>query len=331
VIVARAFQVRTILLVATSVTTLASCRDALTDPVDARLARDHVNRILLLMELNSVKRNEIDWPTFKAAVQAEAADASHIGDTFGAIHTALALLEDNQAVYTAPREFGTSIRGSQVECTAPSFQQVTVPSDIGYARVSSFSGLAGAASGNAYATSLQNAIRGLDVPGLAGWIVDLRGSGGTSMWPMIAGLGPILGENVIGYDVDASGAERTWAYAGGVASLGSQGMQSVPAPYTLRSPDPRVAVLIDGLTSSAAEAAAIALKGRSTSRFFGTSTCGLSTFTATYTVDRGSLTLAVTTMADRNHQLYGGPVTPDETISEAQALIDRAIAWLREP
>ena len=40
-----------------------------------------------------------------------------------------------------------------------------------------------------------------DRPGLIGWIVDLRTDGGGNMWPMMAGLGPILGEGIMGWIV----------------------------------------------------------------------------------------------------------------------------------
>jgi hypothetical protein len=43
-----------------------------------------------------------------------------------------------------------------------------------------------------YAASLQNVLRSLDVPTTCGWIVDLRKNIGGNMWPMLAGLGPLL-------------------------------------------------------------------------------------------------------------------------------------------
>ena len=39
------------------------------------------------------------------------------------------------------------------------------------------------------------------VPDLLRWIVDLRGNYGGNIWPMIAGVGPVLGEGIIGWIV----------------------------------------------------------------------------------------------------------------------------------
>jgi C-terminal processing protease CtpA/Prc len=36
----------------------------------------------------------------------------------------------------------------------------------------------------------------MDQGNLAGWIVDLRNNGGGNMWPMLTGIGSILGEGV---------------------------------------------------------------------------------------------------------------------------------------
>ena len=49
---------------------------------------------------------------------------------------------------------------------------------------------------------IQDQIKIMDHPYNIGWIVDLRGNGGGNMWPMLAGIGPILGEGIAGYFID---------------------------------------------------------------------------------------------------------------------------------
>ncbi len=49
----------------------------------------------------------------------------------------------------------------------------------------------------AYATKLQGIIADLDKAHPAGWVVDLRGNVGGNMWPMLAGIGPVLGEGCL--------------------------------------------------------------------------------------------------------------------------------------
>jgi hypothetical protein len=280
------------------------------------------------MEANSINRRTIDWSAFRATVLAQAPDPAHIGDTFEAIRTALGLLDDNHSSYTAPPEYRTTIRNSRITCSAPIALQPNKPADIGYVRVTSFSGSAAAAA--TYATSLQNTIRTQDSSeDVAGWIVDLRGNSGGNMWPMIAGLGPILGEQTLGYFINPFGIESRWEYRGGLSILNGMTMVAVPSPYVLRSAEPKVAVLIDGFVASSGEATAIAFIGRPNTRFFGTPSCGLSTANAGFTLDGANLTLTVAAIADRNKVAYGDTLSPQEVIHDNTAVVERAIAWLR--
>ena len=282
------------------------------------------------METNSVNRNTIDWPTFRTTVLAEAPDPAHLGDTFGAIHTAIGLLGDNHSRYVAPLEYGVTITNSKITCIAPIVSDRSVPADIGFVHVRGFSGTA--AQATSFASSLQEQIRFRDIAGeVVGWIVDLRGNLGGNMWPMIAGVGPILGEGTVGYFVTPNDVWTTWEYSGGASKAGGATAQSVTNPYTLRRPDPRVAVLIDGNVASSGEAVAIAFRARPNTRFFGSPTCGLSTAVTSFSIDGATLGLTVAKMADRTRFVYGDTLLPDEAISNATNQVERAIAWLREP
>jgi C-terminal processing protease CtpA/Prc len=106
-------------------------------------------------------------------------------------------------------------------------------------------------------------------------------------------------------------------------------MQAVTDPYTLASPEPKVAVLTDGNVASSGEATAIAFKGRPNTRFFGAATCGLSTANEPFMVDGATLTLTVSTIADRNKVAYGDTLPPDEVIMDNTELLNRAISWIR--
>jgi hypothetical protein len=108
-----------ILVLVARIISVAGCQDPLANSEDAQLARAHLDRILELMETNSVNRNTIDWPTFRSTVLAQAPDPHRLDDTFEAIYTALGLLGDNHSLYVAPAEYGVTIRNSKINCTAP--------------------------------------------------------------------------------------------------------------------------------------------------------------------------------------------------------------------
>lgn len=289
----------------------------------------YLESVIGLMEAYSVHRLTINWTDFRARVMADAVNAVTIADTFPAIRTALGLLGDGHSFYV-PASGGSAIFVSTRRCTAPPAPAPGVPADIGYVKVTAFSGTP--AEALAFADGIQNAIRAADRDGLLGWIVDLRGNGGGNMWPMIAGLGPIVGEGLLGYFTRPVGAAIPWGYREGTSWSGSNhaSAQTVTSPYRLRQADPAVAVLIDGRVASSGEAATIAFKQRGRTRFFGGATCGLSTSNSSFGLNDGAqLFLTVGIMADRTRREYGDVVEPDEVVAGAAPTVERAIAWLR--
>ena len=49
-----------------------------------------------------------------------------------------------------------------------------------------------------YADSLQYQIKLMDNKYIKGWILDLRENSGGNCWPMLTGLGPLLGNGICG-------------------------------------------------------------------------------------------------------------------------------------
>jgi len=70
----------------------------------------------------------------------------------------------------------------------------------------------------AFETGLQKIIGDLDRSHPAGWIVDLRGNVGGNMWPMLAGIGPVLGEGDDLGEFFTLDSHSTWKYRDGVAA-----------------------------------------------------------------------------------------------------------------
>jgi len=147
------------------------------------------------MQANSINRLTIDWTMFRASVLGQSSSAQTIADTYPAIRAALGLLGDGHSSYRSAA--GTVIFVPNRTCSASGAGTPTLPPTVGYVKVGSFSGSGSEAT--AFANNIQRVIMSADRDDLIGWIVDLRGNGGGNMWPMIAGVGPVLGEGVIGY------------------------------------------------------------------------------------------------------------------------------------
>ena len=60
-----------------------------------------------------------------------------------------------------------------------------------------------------YAADVRRILTDLSSQNPKGWIIDLRGNTGGNMWPMLTGIGPILGDGAVGSFVAADG-NVTW-------------------------------------------------------------------------------------------------------------------------
>ena len=277
------------------------------------------------METYSVNKASIDWSSFRAQVVAAAGNAGTIPELHSAIELALRLLGDHESYY---QRHGTRIGPAPVGgCSSAAPIEHRIPETIGYVKLESCDCQGFTAT--QYAASVQAAIRAADRDGLVGWIVDLRGNFGGNMWAMIAGIGPVLGEGIIGWII-YNDREYEREYRNGAATSFGETFASVPAPYTLGRQYPRVAVLTDGIVASAGEGIVTFFRGRPDSRSFGTPTCGHHHLQHEFPLSEGAVLFLVAGQhADRAKRRYGGPIAPDEMISDPNAVINRAIAWLQ--
>jgi hypothetical protein len=285
----------------------------------------HLDELLGVMRQHSANAGRIDWEAFRAAVMT-AAGAGSAPDIPAAVSVALRLLDDQESYY-AGRSGGVIGPSPVGGCRAPT-GAVNVPENIGYVRVRGCDCQADAEIAR-FAESIQNAIRTADRAGLAGWIVDIRGNGGGNMWPMIAGIGPVLGEGIVGWIVYNNREYEREYVNGGAQSFGDV-FARVELPYTLQNPFPKVAVLTDGSVVSAGEAVVVFFKNRLLTRSFGMATCGHHHLMQEFALGDGSALVLVTARhADRRRVLYSGPVQPDEIVTDPTEAVERAVAWLQ--
>lgn len=262
-------------------------------------AEAYLTAALDTMEAVTLGGDSLPWPLVRDSAFYYAYGARRPSDTYGAIHWAL--LRANKHSFLQARRLGAVSE--------------LIDGRYGYIRVPQRGGAA-----VALADSLHTAIGSLEAGGVCGWIVDLRGNGGGNMWPMLAGIGPLLGDSIVGYF--GSGMEaQGWYYRLGVSGVRHPGggldtaSQVTVEPVELSKKLPPVAVLIDGGTGSSGEAVAVAFLGRPTTRTFGEPSAGFAT------VNRGSplpdgANMVVTTgyYADRRRIQIPERVEPDESV-----------------
>jgi len=232
-------------------------------------------------------------------------------------------LRDHSTYIGASKTFHSPIKN----CAGS--QQSNAPRDrIGYLKIYGFFKIGTEA--DKYASSLQDTIRSQDSANLYGWIIDLRGDIGGNLWPML--VGPILGSGICGYYIDPDGNAEPWTYNNGSAIDGTSTYSTVFIPYTLIKPNPKVAVLVNNITSGIGEAFAIAFIGRNNTRIFGVPTGEITMASDGYTLSDGAnLYLANSVMADRNKNSFETSVIPDVTITNNADIFPQAVQWLKTP
>jgi carboxyl-terminal processing protease len=304
-----------------------SCTDD-ESPAISPVAMNYLNEVMDLMQRNSINKKTIDWADFKSKVLAKVAGAQTIADTYPGITEALQLLGDNHSIFTKPD--GGVIYIQTFQCNSQIIVKPLMPTDIGYVKVNSFSGASNDDVAIAFAREIQNQIKSQDSPNIKGWIVDLRSNPGGNMWPMLAGIGPILGEGVVGYFVDPDGNEQPWSYLDGTSKAANIVGTQLNDPYEVIVANPKVAVLLDNGVASSGEVIAICFIGRANTKSFGSNTCGLSTANQSFPLSDGSsLNLTVAHLADRNKNTFGNAILPD-LASTNETIIHDAISWIEE-
>ncbi|MEJ2212071.1 MAG: S41 family peptidase [Anaerolineae bacterium] len=262
-------------------------------------AQAYLDAALDLMQQFSINRDQVDWDALRRKAQSWAYGAQTAADTYRAIQYALRDLGDGHSFLMTPEQVAQMQDGT-LNATVPEPSGRLLDGRIGYVSLPAFAGQGQAAT--EYATAVQNIIRDLAAAAPCGWIVDLRDNVGGSMWPMLAGIGPLLGEGVAGMFVAPAGAETPWSYRDGQALEGDQVQTEIEGDACRLEPLPPVAVLSGPATSSSVLS------------------------------DGAWLLLTVSRFADRSGQVYGSMITPDEIVQQGtghdDATLRAGVDWL---
>ena len=344
-------------------------QDITTSPPISKPAAEYLNHALDLMQRNALHRAEIDWAAVREGAFLHSQGAQTPVDTYPGIYFALTQLREHHSFLRVPDNLSDAdkkrTRAAVRSVLGPWKQGIKSPPPSPFTYRSqpeghllhsgnrAFAWVSVPACGGkhsnwqdnladfrAYATTLHSVAADLlSSAHPEGWVIDLRGNGGGNMWPMLAGIGFVLGEGVAGSFVSSDGTVQSeWSYKQGEALLGTKNANDfvVDAPLTLPQL-PAVAILIDSGTVSSGEAIAVSFEGRPHTRFFGTHTFGLSSANSVLPLSDGAiLYLNSAVDADRTHHRYDYGIEPDVTFPEPSSLpaestdpvLQAAISWL---
>src|SRR6185436_19867905 len=310
-------------------------------PPASDAATRYLDAALALMREHSLRRAEIDWPTLRAQALEHARGAMAAADAHLAVRFALRELGDRhsylQSAAATRALAATAVANARTGLPLTPPQARPLGDKLAYVSVPGFAGGTPAQQVE-FAEKLKNEIQANDVARVCGWVVDLRQNTGGNLWPMIAGLGPLLGEGELAASVYPDGRRVTVWHRDGQAGFGDFTQLRVRAPYRVDGGVP-AAVLLGPSTASSAEVLAVAFRGRAATRSFGAPTRGLTAGNRIFTLaDGASLVLTVAATTDGLGNVYAGPIEPDELVARAGSTsggvgpadetLAAAVAWL---
>lgn len=299
-------------------------------------------RILDLLQQQSLYRDRVEWPKARA----ELAAARDPAQTRRVLDDVIRRSSGGHGRWTSANELSAQSRRAQA--TQAAMGAAPTQTDdasggptarLGWIKVGAYMDDSSQPKDVQYearkqaALALQTRIREQDDGDRCGWVVDLRSNTGGNMWPMLLGMGPLLGDaqtaDQVGMFVLAD-KRQPWAYREGAVWLdGKAVVGSRNTQYALRHPGAPVAVLFGPRTASSGEASVLAFRGRAASRSFGQPSAGYSTANTPQRLPDGSLLLLTgSVIADRNGVGDGNRLQPDVIVAEGQDATTAAQAWL---
>ncbi|MCC6372028.1 MAG: S41 family peptidase [Bacteroidia bacterium] len=169
-----------------------------------------------------------------------------------------------------------------------------------------------------------------------GWIIDLRYNGGGNMNPMMAGIGPLVGDGLVGKLVGPNGeVQFNWEISKGNFIYNRSQIVDLPNQPKFKH-RPKIAVLTSRYTVSSGELVATTLKGRTNTKFFGEATgCYATNVNWEVIDDKIILNVSTGIFCDRNSIAYPVNIPVDEEIpfeivndSEQDPCVKEAMKWL---
>jgi C-terminal processing protease CtpA/Prc len=280
-------------------------------------AQQYLSEALDIIEKNALNSEKLDWVKVRSTAFDLEKESNIPSQTYDTIRYVLEQLNDHHSIFVTP-DAAKEIQNSTT-AAFPAPKGKILENKIGYVALAEFNAQAKEEM-NKYADEIQSIIIDLDKQSVCGWIVDLRDDLGGNMYPMIAGLGALIGEGKLGSFQDAKGNLTPWFYRNGASGEGSEPIAKVSHPEFLLAPEETsVAVLIGPNTASAGEATALSFRGRPNTRFFGKPSYGLTTGNAPFPLSDGAIIiLASVVELDRTGKAYGGSITPDVDTSDPE-------------
>ncbi|MEO5684359.1 MAG: S41 family peptidase [Chitinophagaceae bacterium] len=293
-------------------------------PSCLKKAHGLLDEALAFMQKNYYRKNAVEWDSLITGARRRLNSSGNCNDTYDVISWCFRELNESHSFLMPPAKAAIYSNINNSSEQKPAINELVgdikgeiLDDGIAYLTVPWVSTTDSVVC-TLIADSLQQLIARLDEQGPRGWIIDLRQNTGGNCWPMLAGIGPLLGNGVCGYFVSAR-EKIPIIYNDGIALQGKHTRcRTSKTGYKTKAEKKSIIVLTGRRTVSSGEIIALAFKGREQVYFYGEPTAGYTTANATYGLsDNSMLVLTVCMEADRTGKICEGKIIPDETVNAA--------------
>ena len=292
-----------------------------------------IDTVLHKAKQTALNAHGVKWDSVKLIMYQKAENAKSINDLKASFEYLLITLDDRHgkfinaktnssiATYTGDLK---QISPDVLASANSKFEFKVLEGGIGYLKIVN---IAPEADVQKEAEIIRSAIDSLEKGEPQRWIIDLRNINGGSINPIIAGIGPLLGEGQVGGIIDGKNKVKE-LFEVHNGNFYDDWIPVAKFPCTKGVNNSKIAVLIGHNTAGTGEVVGITLKGRKNTRFFGEPTAGHLSVTNKIHVGK-DIMMSITEglIQDRIGNPYKDNLEPDK-LANLQHAITEAIEWL---
>jgi C-terminal processing protease CtpA/Prc len=308
-----------------------------------------IDSALNIMQHNSIHANQLNWNVLRDSVETMTINATTYRDAYPALQYAFNRLDDkhgwlvfedkdykNPAFPPDTSRISADIKKAALK--GPTIYAGRIENNYTYISIPFFGGQTPDAM-KKFGQRIQDSLCHYVDYKTKGIILDLRLNAGGNMFAMLAGISNILGDGIIGKNVDSYGkiSNVTAVKKNGIF-INDSLFTSIDSSCGNLSKLP-LAILLGPVTGSAGECVAVAFAGRPDTKLIGETTAGYVTANNGWYLpgkDNG-IVLAVEYIRDINGKEYKENVKPDIEVIGGDSFFDRnndkkikaAVKWLK--
>ena len=282
----------------------------------------YIDKTFSIIQNNALNKNKINWDSLKIDIYERTKNAKNIEETLPIYPYLFEKIEDHHGWLTCKNKNYRWNKNSKKEKSEiikddskriKNVYAILLNRNIGYLRIPGNNDF-GAKKMDSIASNIVDEINKINTNKIKGWTIDLRINTGGNMYPMIAGISDLIGDNekLGGFVTSDNQTDGQWFLKNGNFYVDSNQVldrKKLKKPIEKQLP---IAIIISGYTASSGEMTAISLIGRNKTKLFGEESAGYTTTNEGFKIDENSgLNLAVGYVTDRTGKIYVDNVKPD--------------------